>query len=129
MVQLYKPYMPTELPELETILHSGNLAYSIWGKLFEKKFSEFIGNNRVVSTNSYGSSMLTLISTLGLKPGDEIIASPMSCLASNQPFVTQGLKVVWADIDPKTGTLDPESVKEKITSKTKAVFHLSLIHI
>ncbi len=45
------------------------------------------------------------------------IASPMSCLASNQPFVTQGAKVIWADIDPSTGTLMPDSVLSKITTK------------
>jgi dTDP-4-amino-4,6-dideoxygalactose transaminase len=67
--------------------------------------------------------MLVTLITLGVKAGDEIIASPMSCLASNQPFATIGAKVVWADIDPATGTLNPESVKQKITSNTKAIFH------
>jgi perosamine synthetase len=38
----------------------------------------------------------------------------MACLASNQPHVTTGAKVVWADVDPKTCTLDPESLKQKI---------------
>lgn len=59
--------------------------------------------------------MLVALSVIGVKPGDEIIAY--------QPFATQNLKVVWADIDPKTGTLSPASVKSKITSETKAIFH------
>jgi len=67
--------------------------------------------------------MLVALAAIGTMPGDEIIASPMSCLASNQPFASQNLKVVWADIDPLTGTLNPESVKSKISSKTKAIFH------
>jgi len=123
MIPLFKPYIPTELPELDTILHSGALAYGKWGKLFEQKFGEYIGENRITTMNSYNSAMLVALSVIGVKPGDEIIASPMSCLASNQPFSTQNLKVVWADIDPKTGTLCPESVRSKITSKTKAIFH------
>lgn len=123
MIPLFKPYMPAKLPELNTILHSGALAYGKWGKLFEQKLGEYIGESRILTTNSYNSAMLVALVVIGVKPGDEIIASPMSCLASNQPFATQNLKVVWADIDPKTGTLCPESVKSKVSSKTKAIFH------
>jgi perosamine synthetase len=123
MIPLYKPYMPEELPELNSILHSGALAYGKYGKEFEKKLSAFIGSDQLITVNSFNSAALVALITLGIKPEDEIIASPMACLASNQPFITMGAKVIWADIDPTTGTLDPESVKHKITSKTKAIFH------
>lgn len=123
MIPLFKPYMPTELPQLDSVLRSGALAYGKWGKLFERKLGDYIGESRILTTNSFNSAILVALTVIGCKPGDEIIASPMSCLASNQPFATQNLKMVWADIDPKTGTLDPESVKSKITSKTKAIFH------
>lgn len=123
MIPLFKPYMPAELPELDTIMHSSALAYGKWGKLFEQKLGEYVGETRITTVNSYNSAMLVALAVIGVKSGNEIIASPMSCLASNQPFATQNLKVVWADIDPKTGTLCPESVKSKITSKTKAIFH------
>lgn len=115
--------MLDELPEMNSILHSGALTYGKWGKLFEQKLGEYIGEPRIAAVNSYNSAMLVALAVIGTKPGDEVIASPMSCLASNQPFATQSLKVVWADIDPKTGTLCPESVKSRITSKTKAIFH------
>lgn len=123
MIPLYKPYMPGELPEINSILNGGALAYGKWGKLFEMSLGEFIGESRIVAVNSYNSAMLIALNIIGIKPGDEIIASPMSCLASNQPFVTSGAKVIWADIDPDTGTLSPESVHSKITIKTKAIFH------
>lgn len=123
MIPLFKPYMPTELPELEEILHSGSLAYGKWGRLFESKLGDYLGESQILTVNSFNSAMLVALTVIGLQPGDEIIASPMSCLASNQPFATQGLKVVWADIDPKTGTLDPTSVRSKISSLTKAIFH------
>ena len=123
MIPLYKPYIPDMLPELNEILYSGALAYDKWGKAFEQKLSEYIGCSNIAVVNSFNSAMLVVLATLGIKPGDEIIASPMSCLASNQPFVTIGAKVIWADINPKTGTLDPESVNDKITPKTKAIFH------
>jgi dTDP-4-amino-4,6-dideoxygalactose transaminase len=123
MIPLYKPYMPDELPELEAILHSGNLAYGKWGRCFEERLRKYIGTDLLVTTNTYASAIQMALTVLGLKHGDEVIASPMSCLASNQPLITFGLKVIWADIDPLTGTLDPGSVKNKITPRTKLIFH------
>jgi perosamine synthetase len=123
MIPLYKPYMPQDLSELNNILHSGALAYGQWGRAFESKLSTFIGNERVLAVNSYNSAALVALASMNVSYGDEVIASPMSCLASNQPIITQGAKIVWADIDPQTGTLCPDSVKSKISSKTKAIFH------
>jgi len=123
MIPLYKPYMPSELPELKNILYSGALSYGEWGKKFEQKLKDFIGLPNIGVVNSFNSAMLVVLTTIDMKPGDEIIASPMSCLASNQPFASVRAKVIWADIDPSTGTLCPESVKAKISGKTKAIFH------
>lgn len=123
MVSLYKPYMPTELPELENILHSGALAYGKWGKEFELKLRKFVGIENIMSTNTFAMAIQIALTVLDLKPGDEVISSPMSCLASNQPLGTFGLKVKWADIDPKTGTLSPDSVRKAITQKTKLIYH------
>jgi dTDP-4-amino-4,6-dideoxygalactose transaminase len=115
--------MPEQLPELDDILHSGALSYGKWGHEFEKRLGEFIGFPNIAVVNSFNSAMLITLATLGIQANDEIIASPMSCLASNQPFATIDAKVVWADIDPVSGTLGPDCVKQKITSDTKAIFH------
>jgi len=123
MVSLYKPHMPPKLPELDNILHSGALAYGKWGRKFEKILGDYIGNENVLVVNSYNAAMLVTLTTLDIQAGDEVIASPMSCLASNQPFATQGIKVIWADIDPSTGTLNPDSLASKISKRTKAIFH------
>ena len=124
MIPIYKPYMPDNLlPELKEILYSGQLSYGKYGKQFESQLKIFIGCEYILTINSYNTAIQIVLSTLGLKFGDEIIASPVSCLASNQPFATKGLKVIWADINPNTGTLCPEDVEAKITSKTKAIFH------
>ena len=124
MIPIYKPYMTDNLmPELNEILYSGQFSFGKYGKKFEEQLKDYIGCEYLLTVNSYNTSMLVTLSTLGLKPGDEIIVSPVSCLASNQPFVTKGLKVIWADINPTTGTLCPIDVESKITKKTKAIFH------
>ncbi|WP_231458832.1 MULTISPECIES: DegT/DnrJ/EryC1/StrS aminotransferase family protein [unclassified Pedobacter] len=124
MIPVFKPYMPEGImPEIQEILYSGNLAYGKYGKLFEQQLSEYIDNDKIVTVSSYNHAMLMALSILDLKPGDEIIASPVSCLASNQPFVVKNLNVIWADVDPLTGSMCPEDVLKRITSKTKAIFH------
>lgn len=115
--------MPQELPELDKILHSGSFSYGKWGHLFEEKLSSFLDVNYLLTTSSYALAIQIALTVLDLHQGDEVITSPMSCLASNMPLITFGLKVVWADVDPATGTLSPESVRVKITSKTKLIFH------
>lgn len=104
MISLYKPYMPLELPEMENILHSGALAYGKWGREFESKLKAYAGVENLMTTNTFAMAIQIALTVLGLKPEDEVISSPMSCLASNQPLYTFGLKVKWSDIDPKTGT-------------------------
>lgn len=123
MVPLYKPYMPEQLPDLDAVIHSGALSYGKWGLLLEEKLSTFLGVENLLTTNSYASAIQVALTVLELKPGDEVISSPMSCLASNMPLKTYGLDIVWADIDPTTGTLSPDSVREKVTPKTKLIFH------
>ena len=124
MIPIFKPYMPKNIQEgINKILYSGKLSYGKYGRAFEQKLSEYIDQKNVLTVSNYNQAMLILLSTLGLKPGDEVIASPVSCLASNQPFVVRGLKVVWADVNPLAGTLCIDDVRLKITSKTKAIFH------
>ncbi|WP_294958162.1 DegT/DnrJ/EryC1/StrS family aminotransferase [uncultured Flavobacterium sp.] len=124
MIPIYKPYMPQGIDsEIVNILYSGQLGYGKYGREFESKLQNFIECKYVLSVSSYNIAMLIVLSTLGLKKGDEIIASPVSCLASNQPFAVKDLKVVWVDINPETGGMCPEDLKSKITTKTKAIFH------
>jgi dTDP-4-amino-4,6-dideoxygalactose transaminase len=115
--------MPEALPELDNILHSGSLAYGKWSRQFEQALRSFTSVDNLLVTNTFFSAIEVALSTLGLKAGDEVIASPMSCLQSTMPLLTYGLKVVWADVDPQTGTLDPQSVKEKLSPSIKLIYH------
>ena len=122
MIPLYKPYMP-EIPDLNNILRSGALSYGNYTKQFEDKLREYFGTQYLMVTTSFHLSISVALTAMGIKYGDEVIASPMACLTSTQPYLSNGCKIRWADIDPKTGTLDPNSVKKRITVDTKAIIH------
>ncbi len=115
--------MPSDLPELETIIRSGQLAYGKWGRLFEQRLRNYLGVEYLLTTNNFSTAIQIALVSLDLEPGDVVIASPMSCLNSTMPLRQFGLKVKWADIDSHTGTLNPESVKAAISKDTKLIFH------
>lgn len=112
-----------EVPEIDSILHSGKLASGEYTQHFEAGLRDFFKIDNIASVNSFTGAISVATSTIGLKPGDEIIASPMACLGSTQPYAGAGLRIVWADIDPATGTLNPDDVKKRISSRTKAIIH------
>jgi dTDP-4-amino-4,6-dideoxygalactose transaminase len=122
MIPLYKPFMP-ETPLITDILQSGKLSYGKYGKEFELKLSNFIGVDNLIVTNTFNMAILVALTTLGLKAGDSVVVSPMACLASTQPLLSLGIKVVWSDVDPLTGTLCPDSVRSLINKKPKAIIH------
>lgn len=85
------------------------------------ELKRMLGAENLLLTNS-GTSALTLALHLsGVTFGDEVISTPMTCVASNTPIVALGAKIVWADIDPNDGMIDPNDVLRKITPATKAV--------
>lgn len=124
MISIFKPYMPEGIEnDLGAILHSGQLAYGKYGREFETELGSFIQNSQIITTATYNQALLMLLSALDLKPADEIIASPVSCLASNQPFAIRGLNIKWIDVDPESSTMDVSLLRNLITPKTKAIFN------
>ena len=122
MISLFKPHMPA-LPLMSQILESGALSYGKYTREFENQLREYFGTPYLITTNSFSSAISVAVASLGLQFGDEIIASPMGCLVSTQPYLTCGLKIKWCDVDPKRGTLSPEALRRTITSNTKAIVH------
>lgn len=112
-----------ETPLINEILQSGMLSYGKYGKIFENKLSDFLGVDNLIVTNTFNMAVLVTLTTLGLKPGDSVIVSPMACLASTQPLLSIGINVIWADVDPSTGTLCPDSVRSLMNKNPQAIIH------
>lgn len=120
-IPLFKVYMAPGVQEaVEKVLSSGYVTEGPKVKEFEAALATFLGTP-AITVNS-GTSALTLALRLAnVGPGDEVITTPMTCQATNTPILHAGATPVWADIDPRTGLIDPESIAHKLTSKTKAV--------
>lgn len=124
MQPLLKVFMPSNISnDVKNILYSGKLTSGVKVKEFEKNVKTFIGSNNFLALNNYNSASEITWELIGIKEGDEVIASPMSCLASNQPLALKKATLKWVDIDPIIGSLDPTEVRKSITSNTKAILH------
>lgn len=128
MIPLVKPYIASReemLPAIEKVLYSGYIAMGETVEEFEKMFGQYISNSNVVALNSGTAALHIVLRLLEIGPGDEVISTAMTAEPTNTTIALTGAKIVWADVDPRTGLLDPLSVEEKVTEKTKAIM---LVH-
>lgn len=88
---------------------------------FEELICEYTGRKYAVVFNSGTSALHCLLIAYGIKEGDEVIVPSFSFIATANPVLMVGAKPVFSDIEEETYGLDPEAVKRKITSKTKAI--------
>ena len=88
---------------------------------FEQKLCELTGAQFCVAVNSGTSALHIACLAAGVQPGDEVITSPNSFVASANCAAYCGAQPVFADIDPQTYNISPEEIKRKITEKTKIV--------
>lgn len=103
------------------VLDSGFISAGKMADLFEKKLAEKLGMINPVSVNSGTSALHLALILAGVGKGDEVILPAQTFIATGLVVLMQGAKPVFADIQPETGNIDPESIREKITTRTKAI--------
>lgn len=92
----------------------------------EKSLEEFTGAKYAVSCSNGTDALLLAMMALDIKPGDEVITTPFTFIATAETIAFLGAIPVFVDIDEKTYNIDPAKIEEKITSKTKAIIPVSL---
>lgn len=122
MIPLFKIHHPEGIGEkIEEVFRSGFLTEGEYSDRFESELGSFVGTSNTCLTNSCTSALTLACHVCGVGPGDEVISSPMTCMATNEPIIHAGAKIVWADIEPDTGNICAKDVARKVTDKTKAV--------
>lgn len=120
------------------VVKSGALSKFIggWDPLFfggpevralEKEWAKKFGVKHAITSNSATSSIIMALGAIGIEPGDEVIVSPYSmCISATAPLFW-GAVPVFADIEPEYFCLDPKSVEQAITPRTKAIIVVDLL--
>lgn len=121
MIPLFAVHMPEDVdqPLLEA-LHSGYIGQGPKVEQFESLLAEYIGSSNLLTVNAGTSALHLALRLIGVD-GGEVITTPMTCTATNMPILANGGKIVWADINSRTGLIDPLDIERKITDNTKAI--------
>jgi perosamine synthetase len=121
-IPLSRPYLDEREEELVLeVLRSGRLSLGPAIDRFEELFAERVGAPYAAAVSSGTAGLHLLCHAAGIEPGDEVITSPYTFVASANCFIFEGARPVFADIDPATLNLDPAAVEAAITPRTKAV--------
>ncbi|MEZ0346662.1 MAG: DegT/DnrJ/EryC1/StrS family aminotransferase [Infirmifilum sp.] len=129
---IFKEYFPrfTEYEKqlVLSVLDSGRLASGIGGfvREFEKEFSSYINVKHALAVSNGTSALHTAVASLGIGPGDEVITTPFSFVATATSILHNNAIPVFGDIELDTLNLDPDTISDKITARTKAILVVHL---
>jgi UDP-2-acetamido-2-deoxy-ribo-hexuluronate aminotransferase len=120
--------------ELETQIHARINAVLDHGQFImgpevqelEARLQEYTGATHCVTVSSGTEALLISLMALGIQPGDEVITTPFTFVATAEVIVLLGAKPVFVDIDPDTCNIDASLIEGKITDRTKAIMPVSL---
>ena len=121
-IPLSSPWIDERDEELVLeVLRSGWLSLGPTGPRFERLLAEAVGAPYAAGVSSGTAGLHLCMRAAGVGPGDEVITSPYSFVASANCAIYEGATPVFADIDPRTLNLDPAAVEAAVTPRTKAV--------
>ena len=104
-----------------SVLRGNDLSLGPQLASFERAFARKIGAAHAVAVSSGTAGLHLAVRILGLGPGDEVVTTPFSFIASANCLLFEGAKPVFADIDPDTFTLDVAAARAAVTSKTRGI--------
>ena len=133
----YAPIGEEEVAAAKSVVESGVLSQFIGGwdkdflggpkvKEFERACENYFNVKHAVTVNSWTSGLIAAVGAIGIEPGDEIIVTPWTMCASATAIIMWNAIPVFADIDQYTFNLDPQSVIDNITPKTKAIMAVDI---
>jgi len=119
-------YGPEEQEALLEVLRGGAPSCGPAVKRFEEEFATYCGAEYGLAVTSGTTGLQLAMIAAGVGPGDEVITTPISWISTANAAAVLGAKVVFADVDPRTLNIDPESVAAQITPRTKAIMPVHL---
>ena len=121
-IPLAKPWITkADMASVASVLGSNRLSLGPMKHAFEEALAERVGRRYAVAVNSGTSALHLIIRGLGIGPGDEVITTPFSFVASTNCILMEGATPVFVDIDPVSLCIDPEQVEQAMTDRTRAI--------
>ena len=111
---------------LARVLQQDTLAYGPSRDRFEAEFAEYAGARHAFTTTNCTTALHLSVQLLGLGPEDEVIITPQTFWATIRGLQSAGVQLRFADIDPNTLNIDPATIEDKITPRTRAIY---LVHL
>lgn len=108
------------------VIRSGIIAQGPVVAEFEQRFAEMVGAKHAVAVNNGTTALVAAIQSLGLQPGDEVITSPFTFIATLNAILEAGAVVRFGDVREEDFALDPASVRAQITDRTRAIIPVHL---
>ena len=122
MIPVFKPSMgDEEIEAVASVIRSSWIGLGSKTKEFEEKFAKFIGTKYAVGLNSCTAALHLAVKVLDIKPGSELITSPITFVSTAFAADYNGLNPVFADVERDTLNIDPKDIERKITKKTRAI--------
>ncbi|MBU0672489.1 MAG: aminotransferase class I/II-fold pyridoxal phosphate-dependent enzyme, partial [Candidatus Margulisbacteria bacterium] len=108
------------------VIKSGHFILGEAVAAFEKELASFCGTKHAIGVASGTDALHLALRACGVKPGDEVISSPFTFVATAEAISYCGATPVFVDIEPETFNLDPAQIEAKLTKKTTAILPVHL---
>jgi dTDP-4-amino-4,6-dideoxygalactose transaminase len=131
MIPLFKVFMSDDVREpLLSTLYSGMITQGSHVEEFETQLTKQFNYPYILTLNSATSGLTMALrmikddfeaNGITISPDDEVLSSPLTCMATNIPIMANNMCIKWVDVDINTGLIDLSDLENKITKKTKII--------
>jgi UDP-2-acetamido-2-deoxy-ribo-hexuluronate aminotransferase len=122
----YRALQPQIQNRINNVLNHGQFIMGPEVRELEEKLANFTGSKHCISVASGTDALLISLMALGIMPGDEIITTPFTFVATAEVIVLLGARPIFVDVERDTCNINVRLIEEKITSRTKAIMPVSL---